>query len=201
MRMHGVNVWLDIDGQPTDHMKSHLMSTVNDHAFMAASTGYVLDDALRNDADRHVFAAVEQIVLYGGRISAMIKPLESTRKLDPELRAIREARAHFMSRHFVAEKLSTLHARLVRNRVEHYDERVEETVAKADPGAGWVEDMIGPRSAIIIEDSPRPIWQRRFDPDTGEFELLGETTNIQALMSEIHTVHDISTAWIKTHRR
>lgn len=206
--MDGVNLWLDSNGEATGRMKKHLVATVNDHAFMASSTGNLLDAALLDlrspgaesgDARRHVFASVEQIVLYAGRISALIQPLPPMRKVTADEKRLREVRASFMAEIFGGEDLPALHDRLVRNRIEHYDERVEEAIANAGPGAAWVQDTLGPASLIVFSGGPPPIWQRRFDPKSGDFEILGETTNIRALVAQIHAVYRISNAWLQAH--
>ncbi len=205
--MNGLNIWLDIDGTLNETAKRHFVSTVNDHCFIASVTGNVLEQALEltfsesapRDKDlgrRHVFAAIEQIVLYGGRISALIAPIESTRKTYPELAALRRARSKFMAGVFPAVEFRVLHEREVRNRVEHYDERVEASVVKAGAGVGWVEDLLGPKSAIKNENSTLPIWQRRFDWETGEFEVLNETTNIRLLLADIRRAQELAESWL-----
>ncbi|WZH36220.1 MAG: hypothetical protein PIR02_15850 [Microbacterium enclense] len=195
---------LDDGGELTARLREHFIGRVYDLGYMIGMTGHLLDAQIAQAENeplsrlpwRHVFASVEQIILNAGRISSLIRP---TQKGKPAVRALRTARAAFMRSVFDDESMEPVHDRTVRNRIEHYDERIEDAIVAAEPGAGWMQDFVGPEDGIRIVDSPPPIWSRRFDPPTGEYVAVDETVNVLQLLHATNAVYRTAEQWLEAH--
>jgi hypothetical protein len=197
--MSGMPWGLDHDGELSDHLKRHVVGLLLEHCFIAGMAGRALSraaDSLYGDPDEalrgQLFASAQQIVISAGRISNVIEP---ARKGAGEVRRLRQKREEFMTSLFDGEDIAILHDRAIRNRIEHYDEKVEEAIVVADPRASWVQDAIGPASMFNFTITA-PIMQRRYDPETSDFVLLGEQTNIRQIVTALNVVYRVAHDWM-----
>lgn len=194
---------IDDSGELAPQLKEHFVGRVYDLGYAMGMTGHLLDAQIARSEEaplnrlltRHVFASVEQIILDAGRISALIRPIRAG---TGPVRALRRARATFMQGVFNDEAMEPIHDRTVRNRIEHYDERIEDAIVAAEWGAGWVEDFIGPADGILWTDTPAPIGSRRFDPPSGEYVAVGETVNVLRLMHATDAVMKAAEGWLNS---
>ncbi len=119
-------------------------------------------------------------------------PLSNDEKREAKLRA--ELRGEVLRRELgeiEIEKLNSLKGREVRNGLEHFDERLDQYLHEAGPGANIIDRNIMPPGSIIFNGNQEPLILRNIDPNGGVIFVLGDKANMQDLMVSVNILSNL----------
>lgn len=130
---------------------------------------------------------VQNIVLRGAAISRFLWPTGAKYKKRGE--TLRKALATTES--------SLLYSRTLRNRMEHFDEYLDDYLQTITAGS-FIPDHFGPKPSGYR--GPFHLFRAYFI-DTGEFEILGATSLVPPIADEIGRIHNLLTEWDRNGSR
>jgi hypothetical protein len=116
---------------------------------------------------------VQNIIQQGAALSRYFWPSDESSR--------RVKRARFLQEQILVSEESALKSRTLRNIIEHFDEKLDDYLAKEIAGQiipQFVGDLSGDREV------PIHVF-RGFDPATATFEILGKKFDIQPIVAEI----------------
>lgn len=120
---------------------------------------------------------LQNVALQGASISRFFWP--SDKKYDKRGEILRKA--------FAVTEQSPLRSRTLRNKMEHFDEYLDDYLKTCLAGQ-FIPDYFGPKPP----NNRGPLrFFRAFFTNTGEFEILGDIFPIQPIVDEIRRVHEV----------
>lgn len=89
---------------------------------------------------------------------------------------------------------TTIHTKIFRNHLEHYDERLRRWIGQHGIGIMIGDYNIGPKSAIQI---PNLVFVRHYDPTTSTFTFVNDDFDLNALFAEVQKIKNVADTWVK----
>jgi hypothetical protein len=146
------------------------------------------DWSRRNFFHAEVFRQTHSFLTHASNISRLFWPPQPIKRKgeDPEAFAQRKAfttsRGKSLLRLFGLKDSSPLKSRVLRDHLEHYDERLDHW-SNTSERRNIANDTIGPPNAIVgLESSDTMRW---FDPTTNAFRFRGEEYALQPLVTAV----------------
>lgn len=122
----------------------------------------------------HTLNELQNIANQGAAISRFFWPSKNYRKRGKALRAA-----------FSIHEDCALKDRTLRNMVEHFDEYLDDFLGQFFAGT-FIPDYFGPKPP---EDIGPTKFFRAFFTNTGEFQIIGRTFELQPIVDEISSLH------------
>lgn len=82
---------------------------------------------------------------------------------------------------------STLNARVLRNHLEHFDERIDEWYEKSGFRI-YADRIVGPREMMIFPGKPDHSIFRHYSPNDGIYSFHGDEVNVQLMGAELQRI-------------
>lgn len=147
------------------------------------------------DGTPEIFRSLHSLLTHTSNISKLLWPALPQRKKD-ELEEAYETRCSNIPKLQRAKVLRAalrlpsdshpLKSRTLRDNLEHFDEKLDKWMRERDPRAlGFVQDNVGVRGAIQINDMDDSDFWRWYDPATHTMWFRGESYNIKSLVTAV----------------
>ncbi|MFA6046380.1 MAG: hypothetical protein WC718_15455 [Phycisphaerales bacterium] len=134
-----------------------------------------------SDIEEHigtVFQALNNVLTCAANVSKLLTT--------PNKKPLVTDRGEALSKRLNVLASSPVHNRILRNHVEHFDERID-TWAATDPNHIWASDFVGPLNIAVIHGANIPV-RRRYDPMTDTFHFLSDQIELYAVKEELRRI-------------
>ena len=142
----------------------------------------------RNFFHAEVFRQTHSFLTHASNISRLFWPPQARKRRDEAPEAFSQRQAFTTNRGasllalFGLDDSSPLKSRVLRDHLEHYDERLDHW-SNTSEGRNIASDTIGPPNAIVgLDPSDTMRW---FDPTTNSFRFRGEEYALQPLATAV----------------
>jgi len=151
-----------------------------------AEIAYSRIDPKANADNNLVFSSIHSFLSHCAMISKMLKSTED------------ETPPKSIGSVLGIPSTSSIHMRVFRNHLEHYDERLKEWIRQYGVNSNIGNNNIGPRSAIQI---PNMVFVSHYDPSNKNFTFVNDDFDLEKMHDEAQRIKELANDWVNGVRQ